>query len=208
MNVGNKVMLALSRKRELFHSEADFQHSFAWELQRQFENAEIRLEVPFRSERGSEYLDVKVILPDRVIAIELKYKTRKLTLERNGEVFDLANHGAQDLGRYDFIKDICRLERFCRDEGSIGYAIILTNDSGYWNPSVRDNPVDLEFRIHGNQVLSGDRAWGSGASDGTKKNRESVLSLAGKYALNWENYSSVDDSGSGNFNYLSLQVSG
>jgi hypothetical protein len=29
-----------------------------------------------------------------------------------GEPYYLKNHGAQDVGKYDFVKDICRLEAY------------------------------------------------------------------------------------------------
>lgn len=37
------VMQSLSVKRPIFHSEADFQHALAWELQSEFPKASIRL---------------------------------------------------------------------------------------------------------------------------------------------------------------------
>ncbi len=45
------------------------------------------------------------------LAIELKYKTRHLLGIVGGEIYDLGDQAAQDLGRYDFFKDIERLER-------------------------------------------------------------------------------------------------
>ncbi len=48
------------------------------------------------------------------LAIELKYKTRHLLGIVGGEIYDLGDQAAQDLGRYDFFKDIERLERFVR----------------------------------------------------------------------------------------------
>ena len=45
----------------------------------------------------------------------------------------LRNDGVQDLGRYDFIKDIERIERIAAHVPQAeGYALLLTNDSSYW----------------------------------------------------------------------------
>jgi hypothetical protein len=64
------------------------------------------------------------------MAIELKYKTRSLTAALDGEDFHLMSHAAQDLVRYDFFKDLNRIEAFARaGPERTGYAIFLTNDS-------------------------------------------------------------------------------
>jgi len=39
-----RTMASLATRRPVFHSEANFQHAFAWELQRRHEEARIRLE--------------------------------------------------------------------------------------------------------------------------------------------------------------------
>jgi hypothetical protein len=45
-------------------------------------------------------------------ALELKYKTRGITFELAGEKIQVRDQGAPDTGRYDFLKDLGRLERF------------------------------------------------------------------------------------------------
>ena len=57
-------------------------------------------------------MDIPVKDGDLTCAIKLKYKTKKLDTVFGGEEFHLRNHDVQDIGRYDFIKDIVRLERF------------------------------------------------------------------------------------------------
>lgn len=72
----------------------------------------------------------------------------------NGEKIMLKGHSAQDCGRYDFLYDIQRMEAFksCNNAIEKAYAVMMTNDPGYWNKSGRTgsvNPtVDDEFRIH------------------------------------------------------------
>src|SRR5215207_7734774 len=106
------IMQALARRRPVFHSEADFQHAFAWEIHRSAPECDIRLEVPVRATTGAIHLDLLARLTLGQMAIELKYKTRSLTAALNGEDFNLMSHAAQDLGRYDFFKDLNRIEAF------------------------------------------------------------------------------------------------
>ena len=93
-------MRALARRRPIFHSEADFQHAFAWEIHRSAPEFDIRLEVPVRAATGAIHLDLLARSPLGKMAIELKYKTRSLTAALDGEDFHLMSHAAQDLGRY------------------------------------------------------------------------------------------------------------
>lgn len=130
----HQILTTALNKRSIFHSEADFQHHFAWEIHRAA-NAEvdIRLEFPLSSVGSNrwEYCDV-LIRGASTIGIELKYKTKKLSVDVDCELFELKQQGAQDLGRYDFLKDICRLESWCEQQKiSKGYAILLTNDPSY-----------------------------------------------------------------------------
>ena len=142
------------------------------------------------------------------IAIELKYKTRKLDIAYGGEDFHLLDQSAQDAGRYDFIKDIGRLERFvAAHPRSCGFAILITNDANYCQPSKRQSITNFEqFRIHDNSTLQGNLQWGELASVGTRKGREELLVLTNKYPLLWRDYSKVTDTNAGQFRYLLLST--
>ena len=123
--------------------------------------------------------------------IELKYKTRALQTLESSERFVLQNNGAQDLGRYDFIKDVWRIETVVASTAhATGYAILLTNDPSYWTRSHNDRTVDADFRLHqGRDLGGGTLDWGAHASAGTKHGREKPLHLTGSYPLRWEDYS-------------------
>ena len=83
-----------------------------------------------------------------MICIELKYWTRGLSYHLGDEDYTLSDRAAQDLGRYDFIKDIERVERVVlAGHANAGCVVALTNDQGYWNASTRDT-VDAAFRLH------------------------------------------------------------
>jgi hypothetical protein len=204
-----EIMNSLSSQRQIYHSEADFQHAFAWEVHKRLSlNSPPYLERPLKVNGQTLHLDLFIQLPGIPIAVELKYKTRKINVDIGNETFDLADHSAQDTGRYDFIKDIHRLEKITSAKGiSHGYAIFLTNDSAYWK-SGRLGTVDEAFRLNEGRVLNGTLSWSENASAGTKKNRERELKITGNYELSWQNFSEVSAPRYGQFKYLAVGVTG
>ena len=94
----------LKNKRKVFHSEADFQFALAWELQLQYPDASVRLEYPPPND-PTKYVDILLRLGDDVYPIELKYKTKLFSAVVGGEPYYLKNHGAQDIGKHDFVKE-------------------------------------------------------------------------------------------------------
>ena len=189
------LMNGLAERRPIFHSEADFQFALAWRIHKTLPDCEVRLEFkPFPSERM--YLDVW--LPTECVAIELKYLTRKLTIECAGEKFVLRD-GARDVGRYDTLKDIQRIERVVSEtRANAGLVIILTNDRSYWNSPPRKKPTkDAAFRIHEGRELNGKLAWQDGSG---------AISLKGSYTLNWRDYSRLGAERNARFRYLAVSV--
>jgi len=201
------ILKQLLEIRPIFHSEADFQYALAWEIQKHHPKAQIRLEINLPVFDKKEYIDIWANIDDKVYIIELKYKTKKINLEYNKEKFYLLNQGAQDVGRYDFIKDITRLERFISKHNNyIGYAIMLTNDDLYWRNPVRLNTVDANFRIHENRKIKGKLRWSDGASVGTKKGRENNLIIKDSYLMKWSDYSALKESGPNYFKFLLSEI--
>jgi hypothetical protein len=201
-------MEALAQILALYHSEADFQHAFAWELHRASPECDIRLEAPIRTSSGSTHLDLLVRSPAGEVAIELKYKTRALAIDLQGEQFNLVSHSAQDLGRYDFFKDLRRVEAFAASAPNrSGYAIFLTNDSAYWKSPGSLAYGYAAFTMHDGRAVSGSLGWGERASEGTRKGRQSDIELYGNYGLSWAEYSSVPADSYGNFRYLCVHAS-
>ena len=181
-----QLMDSLARERPVFHSEADFQFALGWEIKGQT-GLDVRLEFPpFSNE--SLYLDIW--LPSDRIAIELKYLTRKLRLRLGDESFALRDQSAQDIRRYDFVKDIERLERVVKDgnAASGGMAVLVTNDPSYWKPPARPEPIDAAFRVDQGRKLSGEMRWSDRAGKGTTKGRECPILLSGSYLLEWREY--------------------
>jgi hypothetical protein len=197
----------MAQTRAVFHSEADFQHAFAWELHRTAPEWDIRLEVPVRMPLGSIHLDLLARSRSGEVAIELKYKTTALSVDWHGEEFALMNHAAQDLGRYDFFKDLNRVEAFAQSGlNRGGYAIFLTNDSAYWKA-----PASLEhgyagFAMNDGRRISGDLCWGERASEGTRRGRLDDIAICGRYCLEWAPYSSLPVKSYSKFRYLCVRA--
>ena len=120
--------------------------------------------------------------------------------------FHLKNQAAQDLGRYDFIKDVQRLEQIIgRQPDGVGLAVMLTNDSSYWK-APRLKTIDAAFRLHEGRELHGALSWDEGASPGTTHGRTAPLVLGGHYHLAWNPYSNVAQQSKGEFRYLALEI--
>jgi hypothetical protein len=202
-----EIMKDLAKHRPIFHSEADFQHAFAWEIHKRLPDSAIRLELPFEDQGRPLHLDVWVSDHDANLAIELKYKTRGVGTVVQGEHYALRDQSAQDLGRYDFIKDIVRLEKILIDHpGAVGYAILLTNDSAYWSSRIGPNTIYEAFRIEEGATLQGTLSWGKGASQGTMRDREAPLALKGKYKAHWQDYSQLTGKKYAKFRFVGIQV--
>ena len=177
----NHLVQKCLNERKIFHSEADFQHSLAWKIHEEFgKKFKIRLEFAF----GSKYVDIVLIDSSKnKIGIELKYKTKESSEEVNGEQYFLKSHGAQDIGRYDVIKDIERLEELVReDKIKLGFVIFLTNDMSYLN-KCKGNAC--KFSLEEGKEITSEMDWGKNTGMGTKKGREKTLKLKGKYKINW-----------------------
>jgi hypothetical protein len=200
----HKLLASLSGRRPVFHSEADFQHALAWEFQLSSQTASIRIEQQTAGAGGRVHLDLLVKDGSHHVAIELKYKTKKTSISWKDEEFHLRNQSAQDLGRYDFLKDIARIERYVEAHpGSEGYAVLLTNDQTYWQESKRMGSIDAAFRIHEGRAIAGDLAWGPGASKGTMRTREPVIQISRTYNMAWHDFSRIEQQ---LFRYVAVRV--
>lgn len=139
-------------------------------------------------------------------AIELKYKTRSTVVTIADERFDLANHGAQDLGKHDFWKDIQRVEEVCENRyGTLGAVVFLTNDQTYWRESLRTGTCADAFQMYEGRVATGQLAWAAHTGAGTKRNREAGVQLRNSYGIAWRDYGSGLD-GLLRFRYALVEV--
>ncbi|MCM1991156.1 hypothetical protein [Oceanirhabdus seepicola] len=197
------ILDSLSERRAVFHSEKDFQHELAWQIRTSYPDAQIRLEYDYPYVSESLNLDIWIKYENIYYAIELKYKTRFLHCTFNGENFFLKKQSAEDHGRYDFIRDICRLEKVTSiHQNCIGYSIILTNEHLYWLKS-KETINSYQFRIHEDRILKDNLEWLGKANT---KERESPLYLNNQYKCKWANYSEFSSCKYGKFKYLCVKV--
>lgn len=161
----------LQNNEELLFNERDFQMHLATWLRKSdnaYDDVDVEYYVPNKELDNyiweSELrLDIVVKKNDEYCPVELKYKTKKV--ERKITRFDemlsddvvvMKNQGAQDLGMYDFWKDVRRVElvrnRFARVKG--GLAVFLTNDEAYTKagrPTSNNNMLTMENGLHPRQ---------------------------------------------------------
>jgi hypothetical protein len=201
-----RIIRLLARQRPMFHSEADFQLALAWEIQKQHPHYSIRLEYKPKNIPDRIFLDIYIENKSEQYAIELKYKTRAIKHQHGKELFTLLDQSAQDIGRFDFLYDVGRLEQVVGSQKKTnGYALLITNDFSYWNKSNRKT-VDSDFRLHEGRKIKGNLKWGSKASMGTKKGRNFAIKLHGIYNAKWQNYSCPSDDKYGTFKYLLFRI--
>lgn len=197
------LMCDLSHDRPLFHSEADFQHALAWHIHNTMPDCGVRLEYKPLGKR----IHLDLWLESIGVAIELKYRTQALKLERREEAFELFNQSALPISRYNYLKDIQRLEKLGEfPQASAGYAIFLTNDPLYWEMPKQPGTIDTAFRLHEGRRLCGKLAWAERASQGTVKGRENPIRLDGSYEVRWRDYSIAADRRYGRFRYLAIRT--
>lgn len=168
---------------------------------------QIRFEKPFKD----QYVDI-VIFNHEIIGVELKYKTSELefTDKHNSETFHLKEHAAIDLGRFDVIKDIQKLEQLvCSNQITKGYVLFVTNCSTYWTNQAykgSDQALDTAFRLIDKRVLSGTLKWHSNVKVSTcGKKRINGIELKGSYQVNWKD---LVDLGCNNgvFRYMIIEI--
>lgn len=185
------IIKNFASKKRLYLSEAQFQFELAWEIKSRFQGYNVHLEYPSASCRS--YYDIVVEDGKEYYVIELKYKTKKQSITYKGNTFTLKDHAAQDLGRFDYLNDIARIENWSQNNQNknfaSGCAIMLTNDSVYW---AKDGAkcVYKEFALKDKTTISaGAKHWKAGTTQASVgKQRIKGLSLAHNYDILWVDY--------------------
>ncbi|MHA1574762.1 MAG: hypothetical protein ACTSXL_01275 [Alphaproteobacteria bacterium] len=194
------ILKKLSESRPVFHSEADFQHSLAIEIKGKYPEAKIRLEVPFEENGDNRNAtDLIVTINEKVIPIELKYKTKKLEKEIEGEKFNLITQGALNINSWAFFNDIKRIEDFGKKEK--GFVIMITNDSSYYKDFKKGEKKCYyeDFKLHNNKSITKRKFnWGGGRCG----DKYLGIEIKGDYPLSWEDYGNKDNG----FKYLLLEI--
>jgi hypothetical protein len=192
----------LEQFNELLFNERDFQMHLATWLRNSansYDDVDVEYFVPWHElEKVGKYiwktelrLDIVVKKEGIFVPIELKYKTKKLErrIHRFEELLDdkvvvMKNQGAQDLGMYDFWKDVRRLElvnkRFEHVKG--GLAVFVTNDSLYTQKSKPTSNHYLFSMVEG-EVCSKQKHWSNPVSKCAQTHPD--FDVEKEYSIKW-----------------------
>ena len=192
----------LEQFNELLFNERDFQMHLATWLRNSansYDDVDVEYFVPWHElEKVGKYiwktelrLDIVVKKDNVFVPIELKYKTKKLErrIHRFDELLDekvvvMKNQGAQDLGMYDFWKDVRRLElvnkRFEHVKG--GLAVFVTNDSLYTQKSKPTSNHYLFSMVEG-EACSKQKHWCNSMSKCAQTHPD--FDVEKEYSIKW-----------------------
>lgn len=196
--VHTDVKQFLDTNTELLFNERDFQMHLATFLKQtgHYDDVDVEYYVPLSELENyiwnSELrIDVLVRKEDEYLPIELKYKTKtvKKRIPRFGEPVSSAvevmkNQGAQDLGKYDFWKDVRRIEIVRKRFKAIksGMAVFVTNDPSY-QQSGRELSNHIKFSMtegaHGKE-----KHWLDKESTCCKTHPD--FNVDQEYSIHWE----------------------
>lgn len=183
---------------ELLFNERDLQMHLAQHLMGtgHYDDVDVEYYVPYEELdnyiwKNELKLDILLRKGAEFLPVELKYKTKKHSkqLTRFNEHLDrqvdvLKNQGAQDLGMYDFWKDVRRVELVCKRFSAVknGLAVFMTNDRQYLNPSRESSNnrlFSMEEGLHDKM-----KHWQQ--PDSTCAKTHPNFDLDNEYTIHWE----------------------
>lgn len=197
--VRQDVFAFLESNNELLFNERDFQIHLATWLRgsaNNYDDVDVEYYVP-RQELdnyvwNSELrLDIVVKKDGEYCPVELKYKTKKekrqisrFDEDLTEDVVVMKNQGAQDLGMYDFWKDVRRVElvrnRFRNVKG--GLAVFVTNDPLYTKAS-KPTSNNYLFNMDGGKAHSRQKHWANPESTCAKTHPN--FEVEKQYSIEW-----------------------
>lgn len=198
--VQQDIFAFLESNEELLFNERDFQMHLATWLRKSandYDDVDVeyyvpKIELPNYVWDSELRLDIVIKKNGEYCPVELKYKTKKVErqISRFDEMLDdkvvvMKNQGAQDLGMYDFWKDIRRIElvrnRFEKVKG--GLAIFVTNDALYTKAS---RPESNNYLLNMNEGMhSPIKHWQNENSACAKMKSYKSFEVEKEYSINW-----------------------
>ena len=197
--VRTDVFAFLENNNELLFNERDFQmHLTTWlrNSANHYDDVDVEYYVPCQELENYVWkselrLDIVVKKDGEYCPIELKYKTKKVErkISRFDELLDekvivMKNQGAQDLGMYDFWKDVRGVElvrnRFERVKG--GLAVFVTNDEFYTKGS-KTTSNNYLFNMSAGKAHSKQKRWANPESTCAKTHPN--FEVEREYSIEW-----------------------
>jgi len=205
-------LLNFSETRQIFHSEADFQLAFGMYLKDL--GYLVRLEKCFKNIGGFNKIELDIEINGK-IAIELKYKTAAIVVELDGELFNLKQHGAIPIGRYQAVEDAIRVKELIDSTDTNlnkGFTIFLSNESQYWTDDAKKS-ISRDFSLAPNRMFGNGETlkWYLKNPDeisvnkkSTKSLKDVVISFSDK--IEWFDYSELNSSVNSQFKFFILDL--
>jgi len=200
----HKILKVLSKERPFFYSEADFKFALACKIKEEISPEKIIIEYPEIICDKRIYIDIYFKKDNKEYYLELKYKTKEFIFNNEEMKYNLKDQKACDFGRYDFIKDIERLEKIkCGTQDKLGYVIFLSNDENYLQGTKKTNQ-DYSFNIENNTTITrGEKSWSKKSILKNLGSRKNSLNINNDYFVQWRDYSNFKNS---EFNYLAIKI--
>ncbi len=164
----NLINSALEQRHNFFIREQDIQLYLASRFinSNLFDNVFIEYHVPSHlipnypwADNMKIYIDIVLEINGCFYPIEIKYKTAAQNLPfgvfgHNLNV-ELGQHGAKNIGCYDFWKDIKRIELFEQEFQHVerGIVLFVSNDLTYQNAPLNPNVGYAPFSIHQGRII-------------------------------------------------------
>lgn len=195
------ILEVLKRRHKIFRNEDDFKVKLYDVIRDIYRNLRVETEY-YASFDNKKDIDIVVIMGNEYYPIELKYKKSAFNGIVDSIEYNLSNDEARNIGRYLFLKDIERIEKFRDNEPLFkkGYTIFITNDLSYLKETSNE---DIEFSIHEGVIKTGTLNWNR---ETPKKDYEDPITLNGTYTMNWKEFSKITDEKAGTFMYLVNEI--
>lgn len=211
--VHTDVVQFLSGESVLFSNESDLQLRLSYCLKHSghYDRVEVEYYVPFQELQrlnpslnrtnfpwGSDlYIDIVVEKDGQFVPIELKYPTMDIWVAFTRFGVDVQAHvpmpkkdGAQNIHRYNYWKDVRRIEALRQAYGPTivgGLAIMVTNDPSYQSNPTNPDVGYANFSIKNgrtvNQPQNRNMRWQNGVS---VANNHLDFQIDGSYSIHWQ----------------------
>lgn len=208
------IVRFIEQQAELLFNEFDFQMQLALALRAsgKYDDVDAEYFLPNSVVEGYDwdsnmYLDIVVSRDGEFVPVELKYCTRSVRCDilRFNELLQdveiMRNQGAQDNRRYDFWKDVRRVELVKKLFPAVknGLAVFLTNDPAYTR-SPRPGSSNAPFSMATEHIVGGGTMdW---IGNPSTRNQHMPFKLEGSYRNDWH----MTTIGGVGFYYTSLTV--
>lgn len=208
----DNILKEMAKERKVFSSESDFKFAMARKIYEIYkDNVDVIVEYGTGYESVVEnkirriHIDLLVVLENKKIPIELKYRTKSTNINGKSVEFILANQWAHDNGCYGCARDICRISEFIRrtseEQCSKGYVVFLTNDMFYTSETARKGSNYSGFWI--SKIDSFKDKEIEGIVDGNKRK----LLMPGSFeSSGWNRYSEIGSGINNVFKYNIITV--